>query len=243
LIPATSAFPPEAKAMQNLKVIDTGDGSHTLLNLEMDETYHSRHGALRESKHVFIRQGLDYLLSSQPDLQSIRIFEMGLGTGLNLILTIAHALRNPDKTYHYTTLEAFPLKQEIISELNYGELLESEQLKNIFQQVHTLAWEQEQEVLPNFSLTKRIQTLENYTMPDNNCDLVYYDAFAPNKQPELWSFEILKKVCGFLSAGGVFVTYSAKGQLKRDLRSLGLLVETLPGPPGKAEMVRASNPQ
>jgi len=229
--------------MQNLKVIDTGDGSHTLLNLEMDETYHSRHGALRESQHVFISQGLEYLLSSQPDLQNIRIFEMGLGTGLNLILTIAHALQHPERAFQYTTLEAFPLKQEIIRELNYLDLLENEQLQKLFHQVHTLAWEEKQEVLSNFSLTKREQTLENFTMSENNCDLVYYDAFAPNKQPELWSFEILKKVCGFLSAGGVFVTYSAKGQLKRDLRTLGLVVETLPGPPGKAEMVRASKPR
>lgn len=226
--------------MENkIQIIDTGDGSHTILNLEMDETYHSRHGALRESQHVFIRHGLDYWLKNNPERQELSIFEMGMGTGLNLILSIEQALNHPNRQFFYTTLEAYPLSLDTVRQLNYLSLLSDQSLSTYFEKTHELPWEQYSEILNNFSLEKRTQLLEDFSVTGSSFDLIYYDAFAPNKQPELWTLEVMTRIYAMMKSNGVFVTYSAKGQLKRDLKSLGLVVETLPGPPGKAEMIRA----
>lgn len=226
--------------MENkIQIIDTGDGSHTILNLEMDETYHSRHGALRESQHVFIRHGLDYWLKNNPERQELSIFEMGMGTGLNLILSIEQALNHPNRQFFYTTLEAYPLSLDTVRQLNYLSLLSDQSLSTYFEKIHELPWEQYSEILNNFSLEKRTQLLEDFSVTGSSFDLIYYDAFAPNKQPELWTLEVMTRIYAMMKSNGVFVTYSAKGQLKRDLKSLGLVVETLPGPPGKAEMIRA----
>lgn len=226
---------------EDIKIMDTGDGSHTLLNVALDETYHSRHGALRESQHVFLKAGLQFWLENHPDAQAISIFEMGMGTGLNLILTLQAAQQFPQINFRYITLEAFPLSDAIIRQLNYLELLQDKALISLFEKIHAADWNTWQDILPNFQLKKIHQKLEDYVTTPASIDLIYYDAFAPNKQAELWTLEALQKVCSMLKAEGVFVTYCAKGQLKRDLKSLGLTVETLPGPPGKAEMVRASN--
>ena len=224
-----------------IRIIDTGDGSHSLLNLAMDETYHSRHGALRESRHVFIRHGLQHWQQLHPRANDIHIFEMGMGTGLNLILTLQEALLKPSIAYHYTTIEAFPLDSAVAQQLNYPELLgQNERLNSLFKEIHLCSWNEVYQLLPNFELHKLHSSLEGFDADDQTFDLVYYDAFAPNKQAALWTLEVMQKVSSMLRSGGVFVTYSAKGQLKRDLKSLGLTVETLTGPPGKAEMVRAS---
>ncbi len=223
----------------NLKIIDTGDGSHTLINLSLDETYHSRHGALQESRHVFIRHGLQHRLQWHGGQGQISIFEMGLGTGLNLILTIEQALQSPDIKFAYTSLEAYPLSWDIVQRLNYCALLGKSELNKYFEEVHQLPWDHFVEVLPNFKLKKKALKLEAYSAEDNSFDLIYYDAFAPGKQPELWTKPVMAKLSAMLKPEGVFVTYSAKGQLKRDLKALGLTLETLEGPPGKAEMIRA----
>ena len=225
---------------EEIKIMDTGDGSHTLLNVALNETYHSRHGAFRESQHVFLREGLQHWLENHPGAQEISIFEMGMGTGLNLILTLQAAQQFPQLKFSYTTLEAFPLSDAILSQLNYLELLQDASLVSLFERVHRAQWNDWQSILPNFRLKKVRQKLEEYQVEQSSTDLIYYDAFAPNKQPELWTLEALQKGCAMLKPQGVFVTYCAKGQLKRDLKSLGLTVETLPGPPGKAEMVRAT---
>lgn len=224
-----------------IRIIDTGDGSHSLLNLDMDETYHSRHGALRESRHVFIRHGLQHWQKLHPSSNDIHIFEMGMGTGLNLILTLQEALLKPSIVYHYSSLEAFPLDSAVAQQLNYPELLgNDDRLNSLFKEIHQLNWDEIHQLLPNFKLKKLHSTLEDLAFDEQTFDLVYYDAFAPNKQAALWTYEVMQKISSMLKSGGVFVTYSAKGQLKRDLKSLGLVVETLAGPPGKAEMVRAS---
>jgi tRNA U34 5-methylaminomethyl-2-thiouridine-forming methyltransferase MnmC len=216
------------------EIILTKDGSHSLLNTELNETYHSVHGALQESVHVFIKSGLDfYLEQHQPE--NVSILEIGFGTGLNALLTVQRALEIKTKI-QYTSLEAYPIQEATWQQLNYGEALA---MQDYFHKLHEAPWETASLIVPNFELLKRKVTLQQVELQPS-FDLIFFDAFAPNKQPEMWQPEMLAKVVESLRPSGVFVTYCAKGQVKRDLRSLDLLVETLPGPPGKKEMVRAS---
>ena len=220
-----------------LKIITTADGSHSLLNEELNETYHSVHGAIQESVHVFIKSGLQYALEKSPRLP-ISIFEVGFGTGLNALLTLQYLQGHP-AAVNYTAIEHSPLGEEIWSRLNYALLLN---LEAEYKDLHYLAWGRPHALTTNFNLLKLNITLQEVALSKESLDLVYYDAFAPSKQPELWSFDVLRKIFEALKPGGVLVTYCAKGQLKRDLNGLGLVVETLAGPPGKKEMVRALKP-
>ncbi|HEY3404991.1 MAG TPA: tRNA (5-methylaminomethyl-2-thiouridine)(34)-methyltransferase MnmD [Ohtaekwangia sp.] len=213
------------------EIIVTKDGSHSLLNTELNETYHSVHGALQESIYVFIKNGLDPAIQKNPD--SLSILEVGFGTGLNALLTLQRAQQVTSKI-QYTTLEAFPLTEDIWSRLNYAESL---RLQEHFNQLHRAPWNVESSILPNFQLLKIDKTLQTVDL-NSTYDLIYFDAFAPSKQPEMWTLDVLGKVVNLMKPAGIFVTYCAKGQLKRDLKSLGLNIETLPGPPGKKEMVR-----
>lgn len=217
-----------------LKLIITSDGSHSLLNEELNETYHSVHGAIQESSHVFIKNGLEYVLQ-RNSTAPLLVFEVGFGTGLNALLTLQHAVANQIKI-HYTSIEEYPLREEIWAQLNYATMVG---LTREFEDLHRSTWGVVQAVTPCFSLLKLNVALQQFELAPNAYDLVYYDAFAPSKQPELWYIEMLDKICRGLKPGGIIVTYCARGQLKRDLRDLGLAVETLPGPPGKKEMVRA----
>jgi tRNA U34 5-methylaminomethyl-2-thiouridine-forming methyltransferase MnmC len=220
--------------MSSLKIITTHDGSHSLLNEQLNETYHSIHGAIQESNHVFIKHGLDFLKEKNEN-DPIQIFEVGFGTGLNALLTLEKVLSLKRMVY-YTTLEAFPVEQDTWSRLNYPATSES---KIWFEKLHRADWDSWVEISPSFHLRKLHATLQHVKLDENHFDLIYFDAFAPNKQPELWELPILQKVTDSLKPGGLLVTYCAKGQLKRDLKSLKLEIETLPGPPGKREMVRA----
>jgi len=217
-----------------MEIIVTKDGSHSLLNTELNETYHSVHGALQESIHVFIKNGFDLALQKNPE--SISILEVGFGTGLNALLTLQRAQQVQTKI-QYTSIEAFRLPENIWSKLNYAESLG---LSEYFIKLHQAPWNVESSILPNFPLLKIDKTLQTVDL-NSTYDLIYFDAFAPNKQPEMWTLDILSKVVGLMKPSGIFVTYCAKGQLKRDLKSLGLNIETLPGPPGKKEMVRGVN--
>ena len=225
---------------QSVQLIETGDGSHSLLNVALDETYHSRHGALRESEHVFIRQGLHAWLEKHPTATAARILEVGMGTGLNVILTVREALAKRSVSFHYTTLEPHPLPPSVVTELNYLSLLGDVTLNDYFSALHETTWEEDRSLLPNFTLHKTRRTLQAFPITSETYDLIYFDAFAPNKQAELWELLVLEKIAERMAPGAILVTYSAKGQLKRDLKTIGLSVETLEGPPGKAEMVRAS---
>jgi tRNA U34 5-methylaminomethyl-2-thiouridine-forming methyltransferase MnmC len=218
-----------------LQVITTHDGSHSLLNPQLNETYHSIHGARQESVHVFINKGLDFV--AQRDAKnSVKILEIGFGTGLNALLT-AHYAKEKDILIEYTTLEAFPVNESIWQQLNYAQ---SESEREIFYKLHHEPWDQWVEIRPGFMLKKINATLQVVSFDHTYFDLVYFDAFAPNKQPEMWELPMLQKTVDALRANGVFVTYCAKGQLKRDLASCGTTVETLQGPPGKREMIRAA---
>jgi len=220
--------------LSTIKIIITNDGSHSLLNEALDETYHSRHGAIQESLHVFIEQGFSYLTRKQSP-ESISILEVGFGTGLNALLTAVEAIKS-DIRVSFTTLETFPLGKEVWESLNYSDPY------NLFRLLHQAEWQKRVEINTCFTLLKLEQSLLTVDLEPKHFDLIYFDAFAPGKQPEMWELSVLQKVVSTLKPGGAFVTYCAKGQLKRDLKSLGLNVESLPGPPGKREMVRALKP-
>jgi tRNA U34 5-methylaminomethyl-2-thiouridine-forming methyltransferase MnmC len=220
--------------LNTIKIIITDDGSHSLLNEAMDETYHSRHGAVQESRHVFIEQGFHAFVKAQKP-KSISILEVGLGTGLNALLTLTEAIEN-EIVVDYTSLETFPLGQEVWKNLNYHDP------HNLFKELHQADWDKKCDIHTYFKLLKVRKSLQAVHLGLLSYDVIYFDAFAPNKQPEMWEFPILEKVVKTMQSGSMFVTYCAKGQLKRDLKSLGLIVESLPGPPGKREMVRALKP-
>lgn len=222
----------------SLKVIVTADGSHSLLNEELNETYHSVHGAVQESLHVFIKNGFDFLASKRKTGR-IKILEVGMGTGLNALLTLQQC--NQAKiSVCYETLEAFPLDVATVKQLNYGTVSPLKNVAPYYEHLHLLPWNVNAEVTDYFQILKRSSRIQDVELDNEKFDLIYFDAFAPSKQPEMWTPAILEKVEHAMNPGAVFVTYCAQGQLKRNLKALGLLVETLPGPPGKKEMVRAT---
>lgn len=222
--------------MDATQIITTADGSHSLLNTQLNETYHSRHGAMRESLHVFIRQGLDYFMSKQ-DLKEVHILEVGFGTGLNALLALQSVLEKDYKII-YTSLEAYPINEEIWKQLNYTE--SSLAMKDFFNKLHEVPWNQTHPIHTRFLLRKENVMLQDADLKSDHFGLIFFDAFAPSKQPEMWEAPVIRKIALSMKTKGVFVTYCAKGQLKRDLRDAGLAVETLPGPPGKREMVRGT---
>lgn len=213
--------------------ITTEDGSDSIYVPALDETYHSKHGAIQESTHVFIENGL--LPSNANDEKGhVSILEFGFGTGLNALLSFLFAKNKVD--IDYTTLEKYPIEPKEAAQLNYGQQLEAVET---FEKMVTCEWDTWQSISDTFRLRKIETDFRNY-IPDQAFDLLYFDAFAPSKQPELWSIEVLEICYEALHENGIFVTYSAKGQLRRDLKELGFKVERLPGPPGKFEMLRAT---
>lgn len=187
--------------------------------------------------HVFIENGLAYQLGNQNG--PIKILEIGFGTGLNALLTLRQSLKS-DFRVDYTTIERFPLSNEIISKLNYTSHLEFPEGANHFVHMHQCEWGTAVKISNQFTLRKlNLDLLEDQNLGENLYGLVYYDAFAPSRQPQMWRIELLSTVIRAMKPGSSFVTYCAKGQLKRDLKSLNMQVQTLAGPPGKKEMVRA----
>lgn len=216
------------------KIIITGDNSKTLLIPELNETYHSTKGALTETNHVFIRMGLQEFA---PKQKSVRIFEMGFGTGLNLLACLQFIEKSPIQI-NYTTLELYPLDIEVIRDLDYVKDL-PESIQNQFYEAHQADWNSTTIISPLLSLYKKEGDLLSINLDSNSFDLIFYDAFGPKVQPELWNTPVLAKLYNALDSGGIFVTYCAQGQFRRNLKSCGFEVEKLPGPPGKREMVRA----
>lgn len=213
----------------------TQDGSSTLFVPELNEHYHSTHGALQESLHVFVASGLDARQESV-----LHVLEYGFGTGLNAWLT-AIAAEKSGKTVHYTGLEKYPVLAEEVAKLNYPQLSGLENEAGLFQKIHGAVWETEVPITPNFTLHK-LKTDMAFFKAESQFHLIYFDAFAPEKQPELWTAEVFEQAYHALKKGGSLVSYCAKGQFKRDLKQAGFLVEPLPGPPGKREMTRAIKP-
>lgn len=220
-----------------VKLITTEDGSHSLYHEGLKETYHSFHGAFKESIHVFMLYGLDSWLMQNPNKKPIRVFEVGFGTGLNAWLSLVWAEQNKIPVL-YHTIEPFPLEEEIYSQLNYGDIDSGIfHYKPYLQKLHRVPWDSGTVMSEYFNMKKEKTTLEAVQLYP--MDVVFYDAFAPKKQPELWEKELFEKIYQMMRPGAVFTTYCATGQLRRDLADIGFQVEKQPGPPGKKEMTRA----
>jgi tRNA U34 5-methylaminomethyl-2-thiouridine-forming methyltransferase MnmC len=214
-------------------VVKTGDGSNSLFVSHLNEHYHSIHGAVQESMHVFIRSGL---LSLPPNLKDIRIFEMGFGTGLNALLTYYHTIGST-KHIEYKAIDIFTIGEDIIARLNYPRYLAYPDAGAIFRRIHNSPWQEKTSISDHFELTKVQAKIEDYDL-SGFVDLVYYDAFSPLVQPECWTPEVFDRIYRHMNTDGILVTYSAKGSVKRALKQAGFSVEKLPGPPGKREILR-----
>lgn len=220
-----------------LQIIPTADGSVTISLSASGITYHSKHGAIQESMHVFIGAGLHHLLSKAITHNPLRILEMGFGTGLNALLVLQESIRT-GLSVHYETIEAFPLENVVFSQLNYCHQLQAPELQPLFLQLHECAWNTTNGITDRFSFVKRNNRLESFS-GSAPADLIFYDAFAPAAQPELWTEEVFRKLFDLLNPGGVLTTYCSKGDVRRAMIAAGFSVEKIPGPPGKREMVRA----
>ena len=223
------------------------DGSHTLYSENAGEYYHSTHGALNESLHIFIDAGFRFVLKNvktklsdelmKSDLKVVRILEVGFGTGLNALLT-AMETEKEQVSVSYLGLEPFPVEHEIVKQLNYCDLL-SGKSSLIFKTMHEREWEQRHKILSRFNFEKRQIGFMKAVLADNDFDLIYFDAFSPEAQPDLWEPEVFVKCFRLLAQNGILITYCAKGRVKRALKAAGFTVENLPGPTGKREITRA----
>jgi tRNA U34 5-methylaminomethyl-2-thiouridine-forming methyltransferase MnmC len=196
----------------------------------------TRHGAIQEGKHVFIKYGLQYLV--EHGAIELRIFEVGFGTGLNAILTLIAAKVLGIKV-HYESIELYPVPLDIIEQLNYSAMLEDDTYRPLYHSMHQCPWNEEQKITPYFTLKKIEGSLLNYQPEPNNSQLIYFDAFAPEHQAEMWTTEVMKKLYDALQQNGILVSYCSKSMFQRALKEAGFSVGKLPGPPGKREMVRA----
>ena len=236
------------------KIITTSDGSKTIQIEDWNEQYHSIHGAIQEANHVFLKHGLlffyakfnsvshqNYCNSEQSEAfqntNTITILEIGFGTGLNAFLTLIEAEKQ-GLAINYVGVEAYPVKAEEIEQLNYTELI-SEKHAAIFEKSHTVSWEEAHTITPNFQLEKQQKFFKDITAK-NKFNIIYFDAFGARVQPDLWTEDIFKIMFSALKDNGVLVTYSAKGSVRRAMQAVGFVVERLPGPPGKREMLRGT---
>ena len=215
------------------EILHTLDGSTTIHLPDWNESYHSKHGAIQEAYHVFIKNGFS-LFQDKP----MSILEIGFGTALNAFITFLESQKSL-QTIDYVGVEAYPISEKEVLQMNYVAELNAESEKNSFELMHQSNWEEKISVTPNFTLTKRKQFFHEIS-DENQFDLIYFDAFGYRVQPELWSTEIFEKMYNALKANGVLVTYAARGVVKRSMIEVGFTVEKLAGPPGKREMFRAT---
>ncbi|MBE0391185.1 tRNA U34 5-methylaminomethyl-2-thiouridine-forming methyltransferase MnmC [Flavobacterium sp. 7E] len=214
------------------EIIQTLDGSTTIHIPEWDESYHSKHGAIQEAQHVFIKNGLSLFKDKE-----LAILEIGFGTGLNAFITYLEGAKM-NQIIDYVGVEAYPISSEELVSMNYVAELNALDQENIFDQMHGSAWNEKTILSNRFTLTKRQQFFADIE-DKNKFDLIYFDAFGYRVQPELWSTEIFQKMYDALKDDGVLVTYAARGVVKRSMIEVGFVVEKLAGPPGKREMFRA----
>ena len=213
------------------QLIITSDGSHTIFVPELNEHYHSIHGAVQESTFIFIKNGFE-ICKADP----LNVFEVGFGTGLNVLLTAISA-SDKKRIIHYTSIEKYPLHESVIKTLNHRTFAGMEG-KQIFNKIHDSKWGSFEKITENFYLKKIKCDLVKDNV-EGKFDLIYFDAFGPDKQPEMWTREIFVRIAAVTNKNGVLVTYSAKGEVKRNLKVCGFDVTLLPGPPGKRQIIRA----
>jgi len=214
------------------EIIITSDGSTTIHLPDWNEQYHSKHGAIQEAYHVFLKQGLESVSKSE-----VSILEIGFGTGLNAFITFLEAQKNSLKI-DYVGVEAYPVAREEVQQLNYVSELDADTFSSQFNLMHQIPWEEKAAISDNFSLQKRQQFFHEIADEDQ-FDLIYFDAFGARVQPDLWTEAIFSIMYKALKEGGILVTYAAKGSVRRAMQAVGFKVERLPGPPGKREMLRA----
>ncbi len=214
-----------------IRLTTTSDGSHTLYLPGLDEHYHSIHGAVQESNFIFIGSGFE-----RSSADPLNIFEAGFGTGLNALLTALKSMSGTREVY-YTAIEKFPLEGAVIRSLNHH-LFAGETGKELSERIHEAPWEEMAPICRNFSLRKIKGDLVLFST-EEQFDLIYFDAFGPDKQPEMWTMDVFALISSLTRTGGSLVTYSAKGEVRRNLNACGFEVTLLPGPPGKRQIIRA----
>jgi tRNA U34 5-methylaminomethyl-2-thiouridine-forming methyltransferase MnmC len=211
------------------EIVITEDGSYTFYVTELEEHFHSIYGAIQESNHVFIQNGL-----FKCKKQKLVVLETGFGTGLNVLLTL---INKGEREIRYFSLEKYPLTANEYNRLNYPDLI-SGNTQDLFLTIHQCEWNKETEIVPGFLLTKLQADLTDFSFKSFPCfDLIYFDAFAPGKQPEMWAEPVFSKIAEHTSPKGIFVTYCAQGEVRRTLTRVGFLMQRIPGPPGKKEML------
>jgi tRNA U34 5-methylaminomethyl-2-thiouridine-forming methyltransferase MnmC len=224
--------------MNKIYVQMTKDGTHTLMSSLFDDSYHAHNGAMSESEYVYIESGFNSLAA---DFERISILELGFGSGMNAILTLKHALAATGKIHkpiRFVTVEAYPVPGDVIKQLNYKQHVNAD-IAVLFDELHQAPWGQDVEIIPGFTLHKVCGKLADYRAPEQTINLVYYDGFAPNKQPELWTQDNFDRLYPMMMEQGMLVSYCANGQFKRNLKAAGLRVKPHPGALGRREMTRA----
>ena len=214
----------------NLELVNTYDGSNSLKNLIINDSYHSKYGAINESKHIFINNGLKRISKKK-----IRVLEIGFGTGLNALLTQLYCDKK-EQNIIYHAIDNLPLKKDTYSSLNYCDQLKID--KDIYLKIHNSLWENEIE-LSNFFVLKKINCDFTKKLFNEKYDLIYFDAFSPSKQPEMWGLNNFKKLYNCLNSNGLLITYSSKGDVKRTIKEVGFKVFSIAGPTGKREITLA----
>ncbi|MCR5888436.1 tRNA (5-methylaminomethyl-2-thiouridine)(34)-methyltransferase MnmD [Hymenobacter sp. J193] len=219
-----------------VEVRRTADGSSTLYVPALNEHYHSTHGAVQEAQHVYLGAGLEPVLAAAT--APVRVLEIGFGTGLNALLTLQRSLAAP-VSIEYDTLEKFPLPPAVIQALGVERYILNPELQELHQRLHTTPWNEAVPLATRFLLRKTDQALQDTALDPAHYDVVYFDAFAPDKQPDMWTDAVFEQLYAATALGGCLVSYCAKGSFRRSLRAAGWDTEKIPGPPGKREMTRA----
>lgn len=214
------------------EVVITSDGSSSIFLPDWNESYHSKHGAIQEANHVFIKSGFEFVFQNP-----LHILEIGFGTGLNALLTLHQSIIQTREVF-YTGVEAYPVADDILNVLNYSDIVEKDQSSRFFTTMHKVSWEKFHQIHANFHLCKKQQFIHEID-DEEAFDLIYFDAFGYRVQPELWSADIFKKMGMALKPGGVLVTYACRSSIIKAMTESGFKVQKLAGPPGKREMLRA----
>lgn len=222
------------KGHMELQIKISLDGSNTIYVPSLNEHYHSTNGAITEAIHVYRHEGLEHYMSENPNCKQINVLEIGFGTGLNALVT---ALNTGLNQIYYEGIELFPLPSNTIAQLNYGKVL-GETSNLIFEKITESVWNQTNQITPYLTLNKVNTSLFNWNS-QKQFQVIYFDAFGPEVQPEMWTAEVFEKISNSTQQGGVLTTYCAKGEVRRQLQRVGFKVYRIPGPPGKREMVRA----
>ena len=218
------------------KIVISQDGSSSVFDEQTKQHFHSQFGAIQESKHIFIEAG--WRAANATNSSEITVLEIGMGTGLNILLTFLESIKDK-KTVFYETVEKYPLTQKEVAQLNYLNFFNTQEASHFFSKLHSCDWSKVQKLTPSFTFIKHHCCALDFNYRQRFFNLVYFDPFSPEVQPELWTYDFFAKIALSMKPLGILVTYCIKGEVRRILKSLGFEIEKLPGPPGKREILRA----